>query len=215
MRAWLLAVPVGGVLGLVAFVACSTPSSNTCAQEGIGCADSDGGADTGADVGTGVDAAADGASCGATQEPSAAPCTVTEQFGVFVSQAGSDTSGRGTRAMPYATIGKGVSAAKAAGKRVYVCAGTYAEQVTIDAAHDGVNLYGGFSCASWSYATTNTATVAPTAAGFPRFKVTGLTVGTTPSRIWPLRVAKARRRPGIRASRFLRRALKTWSSAAW
>ena len=36
-------------------------------------------------------------------------------------------------------------------KRLYVCEGTYAEDVTLDASHDGLSIYGGWKCADWSY----------------------------------------------------------------
>lgn len=119
-------------------------------------------------------------SCDTTQDPSTEPCLVTGAYGVFVSPMGSDTTGDGSQAMPYATVGKGLDAAKAAAKEVFVCAGTYGEHVVIDAAHDGVSVYGGFSCADWSYAKTNVAKIAPHDPG-PALRVDTLSKGTTVS----------------------------------
>lgn len=148
------------------FAACGqTSSGDECADKGVNCPAADASAD-----GTG--------GCDTTKDPSSASCLVDDAYGVFVSPMGSDTSGDGSKAKPYATIGKGLAAAKVAGKKEFVCAGTYAEHVVVDAAHDGVSMYGGFSCADWSYATTNAVNIAPTDPG-PALAVSSLTTGTT------------------------------------
>jgi len=115
---------------------------------------------------------------GCDPEPAVSLCGVTESRGVFVAPTGSDATGSGTRAAPYATITHGVGAAKASGKNVYVCAGDYAENVILAAAEDGVSIYGGLDCVSWSYATANRVKVAPAAAGYA-LEVASLSVGTT------------------------------------
>jgi hypothetical protein len=102
---------------------------------------------------------------------------VDEAHGIFVSPMGSDTN-PGTRAKPVATIGRGMSAAKAASKRVYFCAGTYVEKVVVGSQLDGVSLYGGLDCSSWAYSASNAVTVAPPAAGFA-LQLDGLTAGVT------------------------------------
>jgi hypothetical protein len=63
--------------------------------------------------------------------------------------------------------------------RVYACdEGTgYIDALTIDATFDGVNLYGGFECATWTYATTRRARVHP-ASGMA-LTVKSLTTGAT------------------------------------
>lgn len=67
---------------------------------------------------------------------------VTEAFGVFVAPSGND-QGSGTRQSPFATIGAAIQAAKPQAKRVYVCAGTYAESVELVSA---VSMIGGYDC---------------------------------------------------------------------
>jgi hypothetical protein len=111
------------------------------------------------------------------------PCILTEAFGVFVSPAGSDMSGDGTRAMPFATIGHAMDVAAMGSKRVYACgsAGTFAENLTVGAARDGVSLFGGLDCTktqgTWVYDASKPATIAP-ASGYA-LQITGLASGTT------------------------------------
>jgi hypothetical protein len=69
---------------------------------------------------------------------------LTEQYGVFVTTTGTD-DGDGSRTQPLATIGKALAMGKAKGKRVYVCAGSYAEAVTFE---DGIPVAGGLDCTS-------------------------------------------------------------------
>jgi hypothetical protein len=79
---------------------------------------------------------------------------------VFVSSdSGDDDTGDGTRGAPYKTISNGV--ASSGGKNVYVCVGAtdYVEKVTLDSSADGVHIYGGFECSTWTYATTRSAQV--------------------------------------------------------
>lgn len=67
---------------------------------------------------------------------------------VFVAPSGSD-SAAGSMSAPVATLSKAVELAQAAQKDVYVCNGTYAENVVVDTT--GVALYGGYDCTkSWS-----------------------------------------------------------------
>jgi hypothetical protein len=109
-----------------------------------------------------VDGIADGdigPTCDVTKSPADEPCLVDDQYGVFVSSGGSDTAGLGTKASPYKTVMKGLAAAQ--GKNVYVCAGTYAEAVTIEGALDGSRLFGGFDCSSWVYAASNRPVMKP------------------------------------------------------
>jgi hypothetical protein len=109
--------------------------------------------------------------CDGAPEPSASGCGVDEAHGVFVAPTGNDGTGPGTRAMPFATIGHALDAAAAAGKQVFVCAGTYEEQVVFDAAHDGVSVFGGLDCSTWAYAGSNRVVVAPSQPAY------GLVVG--------------------------------------
>jgi hypothetical protein len=85
--------------------------------------------------------------------PAQAPCQVDEALGVFVSPAGSDETGDGTREAPWATLGNALIRARLQSKRVYACAsaGPFVEAVSFDKALDNSALYGGFDCADWSY----------------------------------------------------------------
>jgi len=88
------------------------------------------------------------------------PCILSDVFGVFVSAStGSDTSGNGTAAAPWASIGHALSNLGSKG-RVYVCNGTYDEQVSVTGA---VGLFGGLSCTagSWSYVGNHALVVGP------------------------------------------------------
>lgn len=81
--------------------------------------------------------------CDPSRLPAQSPCVLHESVGVFVSAAGNDAND-GSRARPYGTLKKGIEAAKAAGRRVYVCAGTYRE-ATITLL-EGVAVFGNLTC---------------------------------------------------------------------
>ncbi len=90
--------------------------------------------------------------CVLTQDPKDSPACVADSVGMFVDGAGGSDSNVGTRAMPFKTIAKAVASAGPL-PRVYVCAGNYAENVSLDATH-GPSLFGGFDCGSWKYSGT-------------------------------------------------------------
>jgi hypothetical protein len=181
-RIGVLIAAVFAAMGLA--VACVEPLSGTCAELRT-CADAsqdrsvsieaapdagtdraavegspalDAGPDVALDVGP--DLAIDRFVCDATMEPKDEPCVLDESFGVFVAAPltadGGDASagGDGSKSKPYATIGQALT--NLGGKtRVYVCNGSYQEQVAITSP---VEIYGGLSCApavdggmSWSY----------------------------------------------------------------
>ena len=100
--------------------------------------------------------AGDGApgSCDPTKDPKDEPCLVDGVFGVFVSGTTGRDTAIGTKLDPVKTIAEGIAKAVQIGKaHVFVCNGTYAEQVSLDAQHDGIGLYGGFDCANdWKWA---------------------------------------------------------------
>jgi hypothetical protein len=113
-----------------------------------------------------------------TDPPSSDACIVSNTFGTFVSSTGSDSAGNGTRQAPYATIGKGAAAAKAAGLiDVFVC-GSYAASVAVNATMDGRRIYGGFDCASWAWSASTKTSVAPAVQG-PALTIAGLSSGVT------------------------------------
>ncbi len=67
--------------------------------------------------------------------------------GVFVAPTGgSDATGDGSQANPFATLGKALGAAAA--KPVYTCAGALKESVVVKGDHV---ILGGFACDSWAY----------------------------------------------------------------
>ena len=115
--------------------------------------------------------------CDSTKTPSQEPCVIDELYGVFVSPNGNDAN-LGTRAQPVKTIGRGMDIAKTPGKRVYVCAGTYPENLTVLVSRDGAAVYGGLDCIAWTYAATNKVFVAPAFPGYA-LQVAGLTTGAT------------------------------------
>ncbi len=103
-----------------------------------------------------------------TDAPSVDPCVLTESYGVFVAPNGSDAAA-GTRAAPFQTIAHAMKVASTSGLRVYACAdaGPYTSALAVDATMDGVQVFGGLSCANaaaWTYDGTN-AKIAPTAQG--------------------------------------------------
>jgi hypothetical protein len=117
----------------------------------------------------------DASACDGAKSPHDDPCVIDERYGVFVSPLGAD-SNAGTKSAPLLTIGRGMDAAKASGKRVYVCAGSFREQLIVGTSRDGVNVYGGLDCANWTYSTTNRVTVAPTQTGYA-LKIDALATG--------------------------------------
>jgi hypothetical protein len=107
----------------------------------------------------------EGAMCDRTKSPHDDPCVIDEAYGVFVSPMGSDAN-PGTRSAPTLTIGHGMELAKQQGKRVYVCAGSFAEQLVIAAARDGASVFGSLDCATWSYTANSKVVVAPSQRGY-------------------------------------------------
>ncbi|MCB9582809.1 MAG: hypothetical protein H6717_37565 [Polyangiaceae bacterium] len=116
---------------------------------------------TGATGGQGGQAG-DGGGCDTSADPSTESCLVADDYAVFVDGTAS-TTGDGSKASPFKTIGEGLAAAKSAGKLVLVCDTNYDEQLNIDA---GVRLYGGFKCTDWTYESGQKAVVKPAAKGY-------------------------------------------------
>ncbi|HEY1959614.1 MAG TPA: hypothetical protein VGH28_28590 [Polyangiaceae bacterium] len=102
-----------------------------------------------------------GGGCDSSKPPSQGGCAVDDTDGFFVSPAGSDT-GVGSKAAPFQTIGRGILAAagNVTKPNVYICQGTYAENLVIQTAPAGVALHGGFDCTGWTQTSAPT-TVAP------------------------------------------------------
>ncbi len=103
-----------------------------------------------------------GGGCDSSKPASQGGCSVADTDGFFVSPSGSD-SAAGSKAAPFKTIGKGIAAAAADSTRpnVYVCQGTYAENLVIQTAPAGVALHGGFDCTEWTQSSAPTAVAPP------------------------------------------------------
>ena len=82
------------------------------------------------------------------ETPQAASCLADEGAALFVSVAGSDVLGNGTRDRPLKTIAKALSSVTADRRRIYVCEGIYPESVALAPGHAAVVLAGGVDC-SW------------------------------------------------------------------
>ncbi len=82
------------------------------------------------------------------------PKCISETSALFVSASrGDDTTGLGTRDKPYKTLASTLGKITADKRRIYICEGTYAEDVVLSSAHSGVSLFGGLSC-DWASAPT-------------------------------------------------------------
>ena len=103
--------------------------------------------------------------CDPTKPPHDESCVIDDAFGIFVSPAGSDAN-PGSKSAPVRSIGHGMDLAKAAAKRVYICAGSYPEQLVVGTSRDGVNVYGALDCATWTYGAANKVVVAPAQSGY-------------------------------------------------
>ena len=107
------------------------------------------------------------------------PCLVDERYGSFVSPGGNDTTGQGTRAAPFQTIGRGMRAAKLGSLRVFVCDDGigYPDPIVADASTDGLAIYGGFNCRTWVPSANSQAKVLPKSG--PAITVSHLMLGIT------------------------------------
>ena len=116
--------------------------------------------------------------CDLAADPKDSPACVMDADGVFVDSAGSD-SNAGTKTSPLKTISAAVSLAKGTTGRVYVCAGSYADSVTITAR---VSVYGGFTCGTYVYSGVLPVVSAP--AGASALLITGASGVTIEDMMW-------------------------------
>jgi hypothetical protein len=159
-------VALGLVVGCSAdpFSVVPSPASDGGDAGGFTGGGSEDGGDAASDAGNASDAAIVDAmpdvpappGCDPKKLPSEDPCVIMEASGVFVSKSGS-SQGNGSRANPFGSIAAGIAAAKVGPKRVYVCAGSYAEAVTLE---NGVSVFGGFDCTTWAWNAAGRVTVA-------------------------------------------------------
>jgi hypothetical protein len=105
--------------------------------------------------------------CDPSRDPKDQPCLVTSAYGVFVAASGRNGAS-GDKTDPAISIAQGIATAAATGKsRVFICQGSYAETVVLDAAHDGISLYGGFDCINgWTWTGAATAVASPVGAPY-------------------------------------------------
>jgi len=112
---------------------------------------------SGTSAGEAGSAGAPDAGCDTTLGPEES-CTISNQYGLFVSKDGDDTAGDGTMEKPFATLTKALDAASAGNvSRLYLCgASELAEPGTVTIP-DHVSIYGGFktcTASDWTYDTT-------------------------------------------------------------
>jgi hypothetical protein len=161
----LFVLAAGGFAGCGSFAAKECDNGNCDTTDGS--AAGDGSTSEGGPIGDGSVTPMEGgnpvdapAGCVLTKDPGESPPCIDEGVGVFVDAASSAGTPDGTRKAPYKTIGDAVASNKR--PRVYVCAGSYAENVKLDSSH-AVSLYGGFACGAWTYAASgNAVKVVPT-----------------------------------------------------
>jgi hypothetical protein len=152
--------------------AAGTPSAGSAGKSGGGGGGAAGGDASGGSNGAGMSSmSGSGGAMGGGGEGGGGPaaCTGdvssesacwTNELGVFVSSDAGDDSAAGTKEAPFKTIKRGIESA--AGKNVYVCVGTkdYKEEtIKLNTGTDGIHIYGGFECSTWTYATTRSAQV--------------------------------------------------------
>jgi hypothetical protein len=99
----------------------------------------------------------------ASAEAEAGPAFNGDPTGIFVAPTGSDAA-PGTMSKPVLSLHTAVALAQAAHKDVYVCSGTYPENVVV--ATTGVGLHGGYDCANAWIPVDDRPVIAP-AAGVP------------------------------------------------
>jgi hypothetical protein len=164
------------IVGSVALGGCNPSVADYCSPGSPECTAPDAAADdAGRDAGAEAEVAPSG--CDPTKAPHDEACVIDDAFGVFVSPAGSDAN-PGSKSAPVQSIGHGIDVAKAVAKRVYVCAGSYPEQLVVGSSRDGVNVYGALDCATWTYGAANKVVVAPAQAGYA-LEIQGLQTGVT------------------------------------
>lgn len=110
----------------------------------------------GAACGDSVPAEKPGTATDDAGSPAVSPCVETptdpkcvdDTSALFVSKTGT-SGGEGTRANPVNTVGIALQKIDAKRRRIYICEGTYEEDVAFNSAQNGVSLIGGVDC-SWN-----------------------------------------------------------------
>jgi hypothetical protein len=162
-------------------VACSEQPGATCAVAGV--CDPQNVADSGTAVDTAVEDTRPPPPdapplCDLTVSPQVSAACVDDAIGVFVSTAGDDASGDGTRKKPLKSMD---AAGKKLGNkvRIYVCNGAYTETVAIVGP---ISVYGGFDCVDWKPNATQTARFVAVDAAKPARRVYLNILNSSPKR---------------------------------
>jgi len=110
---------------------------------------------------------------------------VADTCGVFVSSSmGSDTTGKGTKEAPYASLTKALTVAK--GKPIYACGETFDKETVAIA--DDATLYGALDCTNkWAYDATKKTQLAPTMDAIPLT----ISTATTSAQVFDFAVTSA------------------------
>jgi hypothetical protein len=94
-----------------------------------------------------VDGGADGPVVDPCVNTPTDPKCLDENTALFVSAPnGNDADATGATGKPFKTIGAALAKITAAKRRIYICDGTYAEDLALTTAHNGVSLFGGIDC---------------------------------------------------------------------
>ena len=98
---------------------------------------------------------------------------LTDALGVFVAPSGK-TGAEGTHSRPLATIQAGIELAKRVGKRVYVCAGTFHEALTLA---DSISIIGALDCTAgeWRPGALHTRVESPSSPAITAANITSAT----------------------------------------
>src|SRR5580704_5668317 len=111
------------IVGSVALAGCNPSVADYCSPGSPECSAPDAAVgDAGRDGGAEAEAEAAPPGCDSTKPPHDASCVIDDAFGIFVSPAGADANA-GSKSAPVRSIGHAMDLAKAAAKRVYLCAG--------------------------------------------------------------------------------------------
>jgi hypothetical protein len=98
------------------------------------------------------DARADAISTDACIDMPTSPACLDEATALFVSPTGNDQDpAAGTRKAPLKTINGALGKIDATRRRIYVCEGAYFEDLSLNATHSRLSIFGGIDCA-WNSA---------------------------------------------------------------
>lgn len=104
------------------------------------------------------------------------PKCLDETKALFVSNPnGNDADALGTQAKPFKTIGAALAKLTTEKRRIYVCDGTYAEDIALNATHSNLSILGGIDC-TWHAAPALKPVIGATANPVKIVDTTGLAI---------------------------------------